>query len=61
MTGSHLGYDGPGSGMYRFLCKSPAPRKVQLSIYTVSQDLWSWIGDKRLYSELTGALNTYLQ
>ena len=39
MTRSHLGYDGPGSGMYRFLCKSPAPKKVQLSTYTVSQDL----------------------
>ena len=37
MTGSHLGYDGPGSGMYKFLYKSPAPRKVQLK--HPSQDL----------------------
>ena len=31
MTGPHLGYDGPGSGMYKFLCKSPASRKAQQS------------------------------
>ena len=31
MAGSHLGYDGPGSGMYDLLCKSLASRKVQLS------------------------------
>ena len=31
MTGSQLGYDGPGSGMYKLLCKIPVPRKVHLS------------------------------
>ena len=58
ITGSHLGYDGPGFCMYKFLCKSPVPRKVQLSTQVkISLGLARGCS----YSELIGALNPYLQ
>ena len=51
MTGSHLGYDGPGSGMYNFYAKFLSQES---STEYLRQDL-SRVGWGCLHSELIGA------